>query len=79
MFKWFADNQMKGKQDTCSLILSKNEKVSVHIDPFEFKNMNSKKLLGIKIDSRLYCNEDLDGIIKRDSHKISALFKITPL
>ena len=52
LFKWFADNQMKANQDKCHLIVSKNENVSMHIGPFEIKNTNCEKLLGIKVDSR---------------------------
>ena len=51
LFKWFADNQMKANQDKCHLIVSKNENVSMHIGPFEIKNTNCEKLLGIKVDS----------------------------
>ena len=64
-FKWFADNKMKANQDKCYLIVSKNENIFMHIGPFEIKNANCEKLLGIKVDSRLNFNEDLDGIIKK--------------
>ena len=37
-----------------------------------------KKLLGIKVDSRLNFNEHLDGIINKASRKINALSTITP-
>ena len=39
---------------------------------------NCEKLLGIKVDSRSNFNEHLDGIIKKASHKINALSRITP-
>ena len=71
-FKWLVDNQMKANQDKCHLIVSKNENVSMHIGPFEIKNINCEKLLGIKVDSRLNFNDHLDGIIKKASHKINA-------
>ena len=69
LFEWFADNQMKANQDKCHLM---------HIGPFEIKNTNCKKLLGIKVDSRLNFNEHLDGIIKKASRKINALSRVTP-
>ena len=50
----------------------------MHIGPFEIKNANCEKLLGIKVDSRLNCNNSLDGIVKNANYKISALFRITP-
>ena len=77
LFKWFADSQMKANQDKCHLIVGKNENVSLHIAPFQNKNTNCEKLLGIKVDSRLNFNEDLDGIIKKASHRINALSRIT--
>ena len=66
LFKWFADNQMKANQDKYHLIVSKNENISMHFGPFEIKNTICEKLLGIKVDSRLYFNEHLDGIIKKN-------------
>ena len=50
----------------------------MHTGPFEIKNTNSEKLLGIKVDSRLNFNEHLDGIIKKASRKINALSRIIP-
>ena len=69
---------MKANQDKCHLIINKNENVSMYIGPFEIKNTNYEKLLGIKVDSRLNFNEHLGGIIKKASRKISALSRITP-
>ena len=53
LFKWVADKQMKANQDNCHLIISKKDIVSMHIGPFEIKNTDCEKLLGIKVDSRL--------------------------
>ena len=50
----------------------------MHIGPFEIKNTNCEKLLGIKVNSRLNFNEHLDGIIKKASREINALSRITP-
>ena len=69
---------MKANQYKCHLIVSKNENVSIHIGPFEIKNTNCEKLLGIKVDSRLNFIEHLDGIIKNATRKISTLSSITP-
>ena len=46
--------------------------------PFEIKNTNCEKLLGIKVNSRLNFNKHLDRIIKKASRKINALSRITP-
>ena len=77
-FKWFANNQMKENRDKCHLIISKNQNILMHIGPFDIKNTNCEKLLGIKVDGRLNFNTHLDGIIKKASHKINALSRITP-
>ena len=69
---------MKANQDKCELIIGKNENVSMYIGPFEIKNTNCEKLLGIKVDSRLNFNEHLDGIIKKASPKINVLSRKTP-
>ena len=69
---------MKASQDKCHLIVSKNENVSMRIVSLETKTVNSEKLLGIKVDNRLNFNEHLDGIIKKASGKINALYRITP-
>ena len=50
----------------------------MYIGPFEIKNTNCKKVLGIKVDNRLNFNKHLDGIIKKASCKINVLFRITP-
>ena len=75
LFKWFADNQMKANQDKYHLIVSQNESASVHNGPFEMKNTNCEKLLGIKVDSRLNFSEHLDGIIKKASRKIKCIIQ----
>ena len=49
------------------------------IGPFEIKNTKKKKLLEIKVDTRLNFNEHLDGIIKKARRKINALSRITPI
>ena len=69
---------MEANQDKCHLIVSKNENKSMYIGPFEIKNSNCEKLLGIKIDSRLNFNEHLDVILKKDSRKINALSSVIP-
>ena len=50
----------------------------MHIGPFEIKNTDCEKLLGIKFDSRLQFNEHVDGIIKKANRKINALSRIAP-
>ena len=69
---------MKANHDKCHLIVSKNENVSMYIGPFEIKNTNCGKLLGIKVGTRLNFNEHLDGLIQKASRKVNTLSRITP-
>ena len=45
----------------------------MELDNIEIEKSNCKRLLGIKIDSKLNFKEHLDRIIKKASRKISAL------
>ena len=53
LFKWFSDNQMRGNTDKCNLLLSKDESSEIHIGDSIIESSTCKKLLGIKIDSKL--------------------------
>ena len=76
LFKWFSDNMMKANKDKCHFIVSSNEHVSMELDNIEIEKSNCKRLLGIKIDSKLNFKEHLDQIIKKASRKISTLSRI---
>ena len=76
LFKWFSDNMMKVNKDKCHFIVSSNEHVSMESDNIEIEKSNCKRLLGIKIDSKLNFKEHLDRIIKKASRKISTLSRI---
>ena len=69
---------MKANQDKHHIIVSKNENISMYTGPFEIKNTNCEKLLGIKVDSRLNFNDHFGGIIKKASRKINALSRTKP-
>ena len=69
LFKWFSDNIMKANKDKCHLIVSSNEHVPMKLDNIEIENSNCKRLLGVKIDSKLNFKEHLDGIIKKNKSK----------
>ena len=78
LFKWFSDNMTKANKDKCHLIVTSNEYVSMKLANIEIENSNCEKLLGVKTDSKLNFKEHLDGIIKKASRKINALFRIAP-
>ena len=48
----------------------------MELDNIEIEKSNCKRLLGIKIDSKLNFKEHLDQIIKKASRKISTLSRI---
>ena len=73
LFRWFSDNMMKANKDKCHFIVSSNEHVSMELDNIEIEKSNCKRLLGIKIDSKLNFKEHLDRIIKKASRKIGTL------
>ena len=54
LFKWFSENQTKGKTDMCHLLMSQDNYSEIHIGKFIIKNSGYEKLLRIKIDSKLH-------------------------
>ena len=51
LFKWFSDNEMKGNNDKCHLLLSKDESSEIHIRDSITESSTCEKLLGIRIGS----------------------------
>ena len=46
VFTWFKNNQMKGNEDKCHVVLSTHEDMHVKIGISRIKNSCSEKLLG---------------------------------
>ena len=78
LFKLLSDNQIKSNKDKCHLIVSNNKHISIKIDDIEIESSDYKKLLGIKINSKLTFKKHLDGVIKKATRKVNVLFRITP-
>jgi len=78
VFDWFKNNQMKGNEGKCHIVLSTHENVHVNIGTSQIKNSHSEKLLGIKIDSDLNFEEHISSICKKASAKLNALARISP-
>ena len=78
LFKWFIDNQMNANSDKCHLITSKQSCMNLKIGNINIENSTCEKLLGVKVDNKLNLSEDLDGIIKKASRKVSILSRIFP-
>ena len=54
LFKWVSENQMKRNTDKCHLLLSKHKSSEIQIGECIIRSSDYGKLLGIKIDSKLY-------------------------
>ena len=69
---------MKANSDKCHLIVSKQSCMNIKIGDINIENSTCEKLLGVKVDNKLNFIENLDGIIKKVSRKVSALSRIFP-
>ena len=76
LFQWFSDNEMKGNEDNCHVLIGTKEKVYVNIGTTKITNSTCKKLLGIKIDSNLNFGNHIGSICKKDRAKLNALTRI---
>ena len=47
LFQWFSDNQMKGNEDKCHVLISTKEKVCVNVGTTLIISSKCEKLLGI--------------------------------
>ena len=77
LFKWFADNQMKTKEDKCHLIASTIKLTEIQIGDFTIKNSASEKLLGVSIDSKLNFDCHVNHLCNKPSKKLRALATVT--
>ena len=72
LFQWFSDNQMKGNEGNCHVLVNTKEKVCVNIGTTQITNSKCEKLLGIKIDSNLNFEDDIGNICKKAGAKLNA-------
>ena len=78
LLQWSSDNQMKANISKCHLLANKKNEVTIRIGDTEVKNSEYKKLLGIKVDTKLNFNEHLNDIISKASRKVNALSRVMP-
>ena len=78
LFKWFADNQMKGNKDKYHLIVSTNKLTEMQIGDFTIKNSPSEKSLGVNIDSKLNFDYHVKHLCNKANKKLRALARVTP-
>ena len=62
LFQWFNDNQMKGNEDKCHILISTKEKVCVNTGTTQITNSKCEKISVIKIDSNLNFDDHIGSI-----------------
>ena len=76
LFQWFSDNQMKGNEGKCHVLISTKENVCVNIGTTQITNSACEKLLGIKVDSSLNFEDHTGSICKKAEAKLNPLTRI---
>ena len=69
---------MEANISNCYLLVNKKDKVIIRIGDTEIKNSEHEKLLGIKVDTILNFDENLNNIISKASHIFNALSRVMP-
>ena len=69
---------MEANISNCYLLVNKKDKVIIRIGDTEIKNSEHEKLLGIKVDTKLNFDENLNNIISKASHIFNALSRLMP-
>ena len=78
LFTWFANNQMKGSDDKCHLLLSSaDDSPLIQIENSTIKCSKVKKLLGVHIDYKLKFDIHVETICGKAHSKLRALLRIT--
>ena len=72
---WFAGNSMKWNEENCHLLVfgEKDTKVSIKAGSSVIKESNEEKLLGVIIDRKLNCKQQLFTVCNKASQKLHAL------
>ena len=69
---------MKGNTDKCHLLLRKDESSEIRIGDSIIESSTCKKLLGIKIDSKLRFDDHIQDLCNKANRKLRALGRATP-
>ena len=62
----------------CHFLCSSNGEVSLTIENQKIKNNKFKKLLDIKLDSKLNFNSHIHEICQKSGQKLNAISRVTP-
>ena len=77
LFQWFSDNQMKANSGKCHFLCSSSSEVRLTIENKKMQNRKCKKLLGIKLDSKLNFSSRMHDICQKAGQKLNAISRIT--
>ena len=69
---------MKENTDKCDLLLSKDKSSEIHIGDSVVESSTCKKLLGIKIDSKLCFDDHIQDLCNKPNRALQALALATP-
>ena len=67
LFEWFKNNHMKANADKCHLLVTRDTDVTAKIGELDVKNSREKKLLRVKIDSKLSSKNHISSLCKKAS------------
>ena len=67
---------MKANADKCHLLVTRDTDVTAKIGECDVKNSREEKLLGIKIDSKLFFQNHVSSLCKKASQKLHALARV---
>ena len=79
--EWFSDNFMKSNADKCHLFVlgqRSDDPVTARIGNSKVVNSSEEKLLGVQIDNKLSCDNDVSKLCQKASNKLYALAPISP-
>ena len=67
---------MKANADKYHLVVIRDTDVTAKIGDFDVKNSREEKLLGVKIDNKLYFESHISSLCKKASQKLHALARV---
>ena len=77
--EWFSDNFMKLNEEKSHLLIfgAKNDGMTLNIGASQISESESKKLLGVTLDSKLNFNVHINQLCVKASSKLYALARVS--
>ena len=72
----FKNNQLKDNAEKCHLLVTRDTDVTAKILEFDVKNSREERLLGFKIDIKLFFKNHISSLCKKASQKLHALARV---